>query len=230
MGAPIRTENTSVERLLLYGVWGLPVYGVLLALSTITHQPDYTIDFPEYASYVTTDTFLASHLVASIGGAAVGVIGIVCVAVLLVAYGTRPGRTMLGGALSVAGNVVSTSIFGVATFAQPAIGRAYQAGTTQAVEDLNADVYGTELAITAVVGLLLFIAGAIMLGLAMVRADRRLRWPGIVYAVSLPVFVVAGFTVVVLQPLAAVALTVATVFLAARMSRMVRPATDVVPA
>jgi hypothetical protein len=50
-------------------LWALPVYGALLAVSTITHQPDYQTDFPAYARYVTTSQFVLSHLVASIGGA-----------------------------------------------------------------------------------------------------------------------------------------------------------------
>jgi hypothetical protein len=56
-------------------LWALPVYGALLAVSTITHQPDYQTDFPAYARYVTTSQFLLSHLVASIGGAGFGLVG-----------------------------------------------------------------------------------------------------------------------------------------------------------
>ena len=35
------------------------MYGVLLAVSTTTQQPDYRTDFPAYAEYVMTMTFLA---------------------------------------------------------------------------------------------------------------------------------------------------------------------------
>ena len=41
-------------------VWALPVYGVLLAVGTITQQPDYRTDFAAYADYITTSTFLAT--------------------------------------------------------------------------------------------------------------------------------------------------------------------------
>jgi hypothetical protein len=47
------------------GLWLLPVYGILLGLSTLTHQPPIE-DFDAYARYVTTDVFLVSHLGASI--------------------------------------------------------------------------------------------------------------------------------------------------------------------
>jgi Na+/H+ antiporter NhaD/arsenite permease-like protein len=56
-------------------LWALGMYGVLLAASTITHQPDYATDFPSYANYVTTQQFLLSHLIGSIAGAAFGLIG-----------------------------------------------------------------------------------------------------------------------------------------------------------
>jgi hypothetical protein len=46
-------------------LWAVSVYGALLAVSTMTHQPDYQTDFPAYARYVTTPQFLLIHLVAS---------------------------------------------------------------------------------------------------------------------------------------------------------------------
>ncbi len=39
-------------------VWLLPIWGLLLAVSTLTHQPDYKTDFEGYAEYVTTGPFL----------------------------------------------------------------------------------------------------------------------------------------------------------------------------
>lgn len=63
---------------------------LLLAVSTLTHQPDYKTDFEGYADYVTTTPFLVSHLLASIGGAALGVIGAIALVALLV--GTPAAR------------------------------------------------------------------------------------------------------------------------------------------
>lgn len=216
---PRSTSNDArTERILSRGVWALPIFALLLGLGTLTHQPDYNTDFAGYAGYVTTGVFLVSHLVASIGGAVFGVIGIVSAAFLLIQYGARPGRTLLAAALGVAGNVVNTAIFGVAAFAQPAIGRAFEAGD-ESVVALNTDVYGPALVGTVLTGLVMFMAGGVMLGMAMSRVDRDLRWIGVVYAVSLPVFVVAGFSIQILQPVAAAVLTVATVFLALRLRR-----------
>ena len=68
------TYLTSVAR---KGVWLLPAFGLLLALSTIRQQPPVQTDFEGYARFVTTGEFLVSHLVASIGGAALAILGVV---------------------------------------------------------------------------------------------------------------------------------------------------------
>ncbi len=69
-------------------IWLLPVWGSLLALSTVTHQPDYKTDFEGYADYITTTPFLVSHIVASIGGAALAVIGAGALAIALALLGS----------------------------------------------------------------------------------------------------------------------------------------------
>lgn len=208
--------DARVRRLLLAGVWALPVYAGLLALSTTTHQPDAATDFPAYADYVTTTPFLISHIGASIVGAGLGIVGLVSTAVLVAAPSGRPVRALLGAALGVLGNVMATALFGVAAFAQPAIGRAHQSGSTD-MAAVNADVYGGPLVATAVAGLLAFMAGGVLLGGAVRVTSRRLRAVGTAYPVLLVVFVLAGFSVVDLQPVAAAALAVATAVLAHRL-------------
>ena len=114
----------GVEQVLRRAAWALPVSGGLLVLGTVTHQPDPTTAFPAYARYVTTDHFLAGHLVASIGGAALAVVGLASVAVLLALRSDRPVGPLVGAGLSTAAHVLNTAVFGVAAFTQPAIGRA----------------------------------------------------------------------------------------------------------
>lgn len=197
------------------GLWLLPVYAALLALSTLTHQPDARSDFPAYARYVTTDLFLASHLVGSIVGGALGLLGVVAALAFLV-RGLAARLAVWGAALTVVGNVIVTAVFGAAAFAQPAIGRAYLDGLPQ-VEAVDEDVYGAPLFATAGVGLLLLVAGAVTFGLAIRRTHRRLRWVGLGYAVCLAVFAMAGFLLEIVQPVAAAALVVVTVVLARRL-------------
>lgn len=210
------TSAPTLTRLMAVGVWALPVYATLLAVSTLTHQPDYKADFAGYADYVTTAHFLASHVGASIFGGALGVVGIVSAAVLVALPSGRPIRTLLGASFSVIGNVINTAVFGVAAFTQPAIGRAYNAGFADIVQ-VNDDVYGAELIITAVVGLLFFMTGAVLLGGSIRATSPRLRLPGIAYATTIPLFVIAGFSFSTLQPVAAVALAAATAMVARRL-------------
>jgi hypothetical protein len=197
-------------------VWGVPVFIGLLEVSTLTHQPDPAGDFAAYAGYVTTPVFLVSHLVASIVGAAAGIVGLVSLAVLVAVDGRRPGRTLIGAALSVLGNVLNTAVFGVAAFEQPAAGRAYQAGT-DGVEALHADVYGPALFATAGVAMLAWSAGALLLGSGL-RTVPQLRAPGIALVTALVVFYVAGVPVGILQPISGAVATVAGVVLARRIA------------
>jgi len=86
-----RTVNQTpgLQRPATLGLWLLPVYGLLLAVSTVTQEPDVETDFAGYARYITTGEFLLSHLVASIGGAALAVLGVMAAAVFLAAGGAR---------------------------------------------------------------------------------------------------------------------------------------------
>ena len=199
-------------------VWLLPAWGVLLALSTVTHQPSYDTDFEGYADYVTTGAFLVSHLVASIGGAVLAVIGAVALAVLLAA--TPAARTALAGLVAfLAAQVLMTTEFAVAAFFQPAIGRAFHDGHDAVARAVNEDVYGTELFGTIGLGLLLFIAGAALLGRAANRSGLVPVWAGRTFALAAPAFALAGFSLEILQPVAGLLIAVAAAVLARSLSR-----------
>ncbi len=194
-------------------VWALPVYGVLLAGGTITQQPDYRTDFTAYADYITTSMFLASHVIASIGGAVVSLIGMT--ALCLLTEHVSPRRARWGFVTSAIGQIGLASIFGVAAFAQPAIGRAFLDGERAVAETINADVYGGPLVATAAVSLVAFIAGGVLLGGAARRVGTWPRWAGVTFTTSITVFAVGVFVEVpFLQPVAAIGLTVASVAIA----------------
>src|SRR5262245_38544921 len=77
-------------------IWALAVYGVLLAVATVTQQPDYQTDFPAYASYITTPRFLLSHLIASIAGAGFGLVGAAALFILAGQTASRQARWGFG--------------------------------------------------------------------------------------------------------------------------------------
>jgi hypothetical protein len=67
------------------------------------------------------------------------------------------------------------------------------------------------------VGALTFVSGALLLGRALAGTSPALRVPGWTYGVALVVFVVAGFTVSFVQPVAAAVACVAGVLVALRL-------------
>jgi hypothetical protein len=208
-----KSENSM--GLAALGVWLLPVYALLLALSTLTHEPDHAEDFEAWSRYVTTDIFVVSHLVASILGSGLGLVGTVC-AMALMLRGPAARAALTATALTIVGNILFTSLFSAAAYAQPAIGRAFLDGMPGA-ERLYDDVYGAPLLTAFAVGALTFIAGALLLGRALARTAPSLRWAGWTYGGSLVLFLIAGFTVSFLQPVAAAVACVASLVVARRL-------------
>ena len=186
-------------------VWAIAVYGALLAVGTVTHQPDYQTDFPAYARYVTTSQFLLSHLVASIAGAGLGVVG--AAGLFILADPVAPRLARWGFVLWAFAQVGLASVFGVAAFFQPAIGRAFLDGGGEIAVGINEDVYGGPLFLTVGLSLLLFIVGGILLGMAASRTGPR--WAGVTFAASITVFAISGFLFNVIQPVAALGIALA---------------------
>ena len=199
------------------GLWLLPVYGILVGMSTLTHQPPIE-DFDAYARYITTDVFLVSHLGASIFGAALAVLGVVAVTAYLVS-GRSARLAVVGLVLTTIANIFLSAAFGSAAFVQPGIGRAYLAGV-DGMPALNADTaYGPALGATALSATLLFVVSAVVLGIAIARTHRRLRAVGVAYAVLLPVFAISGFLLSAVQSAAGFAVAIATAVLAVQLPR-----------
>ncbi|MEU4428792.1 hypothetical protein AB0F81_49975 [Actinoplanes sp. NPDC024001] len=208
---------STTDRALRAGLWALPAYGVLLGLSTVTHQPSID-DFDAYAEYITTDVFLISHLGASILGTGLAILGAVAVTGYLV-RGRTAGAAITGLVLTTIANVFMAAAFGSATFVQPGIGRAHLAGVP-GMPALNDDTaYGPAFFATALSASFVLMVAAIVLGVAIARADHSLRWAGVAYAVLIPLFVITGFTVQPAQPVAGFLLAAATAALAVRLPR-----------
>ena len=193
-------------------VWGLPIWAAMLFAGTLTHQPDAQTAFPEFATYVTTTEFLWSHLVNSITGAAIGSVGVMAL-MLLLQDSRAAGRAIVATVASVFGNTMTASIFGVAAFAQPAMGREFLAGAQNA-QDFYNQVYGIPLFGMAIVSLLLFIAGGIYAGIAITASGRFPRWTGWVYAICSTCFVLSNFLLPVGQTPVSALLFVATLVVA----------------
>jgi hypothetical protein len=180
--------DSALDRFTRVGLWLLPVYGLANLIGTLSSQPDYKKDFPGYARYIRTSQFLASHLLASMLGTAIGLLGFVALFVYLT-RGRRAGFAASALVATVVGNVYMVALFGVAAFAQRAIGKAYLAGHHDVVS-LNSSVYGTAANVTVGVGLGLFFVGMVLFA---VSASRLLpRAVGLLLVAWLPVFAIGS--------------------------------------
>jgi hypothetical protein len=204
--------NPQVSTFARRALFLLPVWTALLFLGTLTHQPDPQTAFADFAAYITTDVFLVSHLVASIGGAALGSIGIA--ALLLHLQASAAARRLAAGlAATIAGNTLMTAVFGVAAFAQPAMGRLFQARDESAVTFYN-ETYGVPLMVTAMLGMLLFLIGGVATGSAVAASGRFPRWTGWLYALGSAGFVLSFILWPLGMSVFSALLTSATAFMA----------------
>jgi hypothetical protein len=196
-------------------LWLLPLSTLLLALTTLTHEPDHAEDFAAWSEYVTTGIFRLSHVAGSILGAALGLVGVVAALIFLV-HGSRARSAFLGTALTVVANIFYSSVFGIAAFTQPAMGLAFLAGEGD-MRGFYDDVYGGPMLVTFAVGSLAWLAGAGLLGLAVAGTAPELRWAGRGYAAAMVLFPVLGFSVWALQPVAGLVAAVSATVIALRL-------------
>ena len=197
------------------GLWALPVWAALLFVSTLSHQPSWKTDLAGWSRYVTTPQFLASHLIASILGAAIGALGLIALGAVLASRGhPRAGLwTMVTGVFA---NVLTAAGFGVAAFAQPAIGRAYLAGHTAQARLLVATaVNGGWLNTTNITSGLLLAASAVVAGVGVARTGSLPATAGTGFAASMVLFVIGAIPDNFLQSIAAALVIASTAWIAA---------------
>jgi hypothetical protein len=195
------------------GLWALVVWAVLLLYATFTHQPPYQTDFAGWSRYVTGTDFLVGHLLGSILGAGIGILGFVALSIVLADRGV-PRLALWGLVTAVLGATLTTAVFGVAAFAQPAIGRSYLAGHADMVELYN-DVNGVPLFATAATGVLLLSVGLVLYGIGVARSRLASRLAALAIAVGGPLFAIVGVVLAdIVQSIGAALLVAGTVAIA----------------
>jgi hypothetical protein len=228
-------DTGPLARAARLGVWALPVWAALLCISTITEQPHWQTHPAAWSRYVTTSEFLASHLIGSIVGAAIGALGMVALGAVL----ARRGHPAIGLAAMVTGvvaNVLSASALGVAAFAQPAIGRNYLAHPTAEGRLLiKTAANGGPLTAMIITSGLLIIASAVIAGIGVARTRPLPRTAGIGFAVTMALFVIAQIPDIgPWQAILGVLMTAFTVWIAIAVGRHGAPAPagagDTIPA
>jgi hypothetical protein len=169
------------------GLFALPVYGLLTAYATLEPQPDQVSDPDGWARFVSSTSYLASHIVGNVLGTTLAILGTFALGAFLVT--SRAPRLALSGmVLAVAGHILFTVPGAISSFATPAIGTAYLAG--------NRDVMALEFPpiMTAILalGLLLAVVGNTILGIAIWRSGTLPRWAGLIWLVGTLIFYVLG--------------------------------------
>ena len=189
------------------GVWALPVYGLLTFWATFTHEPDRLTQVEAYARYISTTNYLAQHLLGSILGAILAVFGAMALGAYLAS--SRSGRlALLAMVLSVAGHCLVLTIFGFSTIISPVIGRLYLAGQPGTME-VNEAIFSSPAFVFLVVpGLLLYVLGTILSGVAIWRSGTLPKWAGVLYAPT-GLLIAAGVQVGVAQTLGSALVVVA---------------------
>lgn len=189
-------QPASALRQLRNGVWLLPVFGVLTLWATLTHQPDPTTEFASWARFVSTDEFFAKHLAGSILGLALNTLGVAALVGAILATDNRARPAVWGFALTVLGSAGLIAGFGVAAFAQPAIGNLQTQGIVGA-HNVYDDVYGIPTFVTLIGGAVVFSAALIVLARAVAAIDGVPRWARITVGASGPLI---GFLGVAFGP------------------------------
>jgi hypothetical protein len=210
-------QNKTLDKYVRAGLWGLPIYGAANLIGTFASQPDYHHNFPAYARYIHTPSFLASHLGASLVGTGIGLLGFAALCVYL-ATRRSSGVPVAAFISTVLGAMFMAAMFGVAAFAQPAIGNAFLAGHHDVI-GLNSSVYGTAANVTAGVSLLLFFAGAVMFAIAISRSRSLPRRAGILFAAAFPVFAIGSISAAVLASVASLVQIGSAIWIARSASR-----------
>ena len=167
---------TNINRWIGIGLLGLTLYGALTFFSSLNPQPDPNTHLEAWARYVTTDFYFLKHLFASVLGIVFAIFGTFALGAYLA--GSRAGRMgLVGMVTTVFGSLLFLTVGGVSTFAAPKQGQAILAGIEEyeKLPDILAD---TALLPTMGVGVLLMLAGNVLLGVAVWRSGTLPRWAG----------------------------------------------------
>jgi len=201
-----------------WAVWLVPLHALLLMWGTRERQPSPTTDFAQWARFVSTDELRWSHLIASIGGQTAGVIGTAALTALIVTRGAPVGRSAVGLLLHLSGSSLMLSGFGIAAFAQPAIGRLH-ATQPRTAEELYHAVYDPAAFVVLLTGLALFSLSTVATGSALTATPEIPRWAGRLFMLAGPLFGIIGFLFGTFQTVGSLTLAVASALAAVKLTR-----------
>jgi len=170
------------------GLLALPISGVLTAWSTLTPQPDPSIQFEAWSRFVTTTYFVVTHLLGTILGIILMIFGVIALGAYFAAQRRSNRLGILAMVITIAANMLFLPIAGWAAFGEPAVGRAYLSG----LEEARLIDIGPDFAVIFLMSILLAVVGNVLLGIAIWRSGTLPKWAGVVWIGWAVMFYVAG--------------------------------------
>ena len=168
------------------GLLTLPLAGLLAIWATVAASTfvDAGIEPFEAASAYNATSYFLSQFVGHIIGLTLLTLGIFALTVYL--SDIRGERWTLGAmVLSILGIGLLLSVYGLRTYALPALGGAYLSGQQNAIEMANV-VFGYPLTLVFYVAFLLYSAGFILFGFAIWGSGTLPGWAGVLLAIHAP--------------------------------------------
>ncbi len=177
----------NITRWIGIGLLGLPLYGVLTFFSSLDPQPDPNTHYDAWARYVTTDSYVLTHLFLSDLGLILTIFGTFALGAYLA--GSRAGRMgLLAMAIVVFGSLLFLMVGGVSTFSVPEQGQMHLQGI-EGYREMPTILAQTAMMATFAASFLLMLVGNVLLGAAVWRSGTLPRWAGALWVAgsSLPV-------------------------------------------
>jgi hypothetical protein len=179
--------SPSHTRWVRAGLILLPVYGVLTALSSLKPQPDQTTDTEAWAEFVTTPTYLISHLFGSTGGTILAIFGFFALGAYLLE--SRASRIALPAmVITVFAHTLLLVPSVISTFVTPAVGQAYLNGVPEVMQI----EFPEAMTFSFILGILLAVLGNVLLGVAVWRSATLPKWAGALWIAGTVVFYPLG--------------------------------------
>ena len=185
----------NITRWIGIGLLCLPLYGVLTFWSAIDPQPDPTTHYEAWSQYVTTDYYLIKHLLGSVLGMILAMLGTVALGARLA--GSRAGRLgLVAMVIAFLGYAMFLTVGGVSTFAAPQEGQAYLAGIEE-YSQLPPILAITAQGVLVLLAPLLLFVGNVLLGVAVWRSGTLPRWAGALWVAAQVLMLLLGHAVAI---------------------------------
>jgi len=199
--------------------------------ASLDPQPDQVKHPEAWARFVSSNHYILTHVIGSIGGAVLAILGVFALGAYLA--NSRAGRLgLVALVVTVVGQAVGLVIGGISTFATPAIGQAFLSGFT----DVMQIQFSPVMSVIFALAILLMIVGNVLLGVAVWRSGTLPKWAGAIWLASVLLFYILGAVLGILttgsslptQPVGALLIVISGTWMA--WSVMRQPSTRMVGA